>query len=85
MLGLDVIVGLGLGGTVRGRQLIAWEVLEHLGIYLGDLFRTLGEGMVVFKWGNMLGDLEHFMDNDVGNDRGRASPASVSLMLRINV
>ena len=50
--------------TVWGRL----ETLEHLGYYLGTCFGHWGEGMEVFDWGNMLGELEHFRGDSMGNN-----------------
>ena len=38
------------------------------GYYLGTCLDYWGEGMVLFKQGNMLGELEHFKGNAMGND-----------------
>ena len=67
MLDLDAIVGLGKIGTVWGGLLTVLGVVEHLGYYLGTCLGHWDEGMVVFKWGNMLGE-QDFKGNGVGND-----------------
>ena len=68
MLDLDAIERLGQVGTVWGRLLIVWGSVECLGHYLGTCLGHWAEGVVVFKWRNMLEEIEHFMGNGVGND-----------------